>query len=286
MMVGLAPRWNGSYGYRTLYLLTGQQTTNTATVTHVGARHYSPSLRRWLQRDPIDLLGANPNLYAYCLNSPTRFVDPHGLIVWFLPGTFSGGDVFSSSFLAAVAYTLHRTGDLCHVFNWGSGPGDWPLQGNWNREALKFAEHVERYYKTQARAGEPLWIVGHSHGGTVALKASQILASKGIPIEGIVCLGMPLTLADKGPSAAPGNTTKAVWLVYEGLDLFFGVAYTFSDRKSGLDKVLAEWESYAGKCYLRVFNLPLTDYGDWSTHSEYLKSSVWRREIGPIFWGK
>jgi len=72
-------RWNGSYGYRTLYLLTGQQTTNTATIMHVGARHYSPSLHRWLQRDPVDLGGGSPNLYAYCMNSPTAAVDPSGL---------------------------------------------------------------------------------------------------------------------------------------------------------------------------------------------------------------
>ena len=72
-------RWNGSYGYRTLYLLTGQQTTNTATIMYVGARHYSPSLRRWLQRDPIDLLGANPNLYAYAQGDPVNSADPSGL---------------------------------------------------------------------------------------------------------------------------------------------------------------------------------------------------------------
>ncbi|MEP0766784.1 MAG: RHS repeat-associated core domain-containing protein, partial [Fimbriimonadia bacterium] len=63
----------------TLYLLTGQQTTNTATVTHVGARHYSPSLRRWLQRDPVDINAGNPNLYCYVLNSPVLLNDPNGL---------------------------------------------------------------------------------------------------------------------------------------------------------------------------------------------------------------
>ncbi|GMV35918.1 MAG: hypothetical protein AMXMBFR61_04260 [Fimbriimonadales bacterium] len=78
-------RWNGSYpdssgtsGYRTLYLLSGQQTTNTATVMHVGARHYSPSLRRWLQRDPIDLLGGHPNMYQHCFGDSVQFVDPLG----------------------------------------------------------------------------------------------------------------------------------------------------------------------------------------------------------------
>jgi RHS repeat-associated protein len=71
-------RWNGSYGYRTLYLLSGQQTTNTATLMHVGARHYSPSLRRWLQRDPSGLVGGTPNPYVFCVNDPVGLVDVDG----------------------------------------------------------------------------------------------------------------------------------------------------------------------------------------------------------------
>ncbi|GMV35914.1 MAG: hypothetical protein AMXMBFR61_04220 [Fimbriimonadales bacterium] len=80
------PGFSESGGRRTLYLLTGQQSTNTATVPefpgtgmHVGARYYSPSLRRWLQRDPIDLLAGDPNLYVYCANYPVGLVDRTGL---------------------------------------------------------------------------------------------------------------------------------------------------------------------------------------------------------------
>lgn len=71
-------RWNGSYAYRTLYFLTGQQSTNTATLMHVGARHYSPSLRRWLQRDLVGLTSGEPNLYQYGGGNPVYAVDPDG----------------------------------------------------------------------------------------------------------------------------------------------------------------------------------------------------------------
>jgi len=82
-------RWNGSYGYRTLYLLSGQQSTNTATVMHVGARHYAPCLRRWLQRDRASFLGGDPNCYKYCSNDPVSSADPSGLcrvIIYKQPG--------------------------------------------------------------------------------------------------------------------------------------------------------------------------------------------------------
>jgi RHS repeat-associated protein len=62
-------RWNGSYGYRTL------PGTN---VIHVGARHYCPPLRRWLQRDPVDLAGGDPNLYRYCTSNPISGRDASG----------------------------------------------------------------------------------------------------------------------------------------------------------------------------------------------------------------
>lgn len=67
--ISLRFRWNGCYGYRTL------PGTN---VLHVGARHYSPQLRRWLQRDPAGLAGTSPNLYQYCRNRATAAVDPGG----------------------------------------------------------------------------------------------------------------------------------------------------------------------------------------------------------------
>jgi RHS repeat-associated protein len=42
------------------------------------ARHYSPSLGRFMQADPIGTQGG-ANLYAYVLNDPMSFVDPMGL---------------------------------------------------------------------------------------------------------------------------------------------------------------------------------------------------------------
>ena len=62
-------RWNGSYGYRTL------PGTN---VIHVGARHYSPEPRRFLQRDPGGLTAGDPNLYQFGGNQPVTRYDIGG----------------------------------------------------------------------------------------------------------------------------------------------------------------------------------------------------------------
>ncbi|GBC94068.1 tRNA nuclease WapA [bacterium HR15] len=62
--------WNGAYGYE-YNLATG--------LYHVGAREYDPRTARWLQRDPIDATGGDPNLYRYAGNDPVNGVDPSGL---------------------------------------------------------------------------------------------------------------------------------------------------------------------------------------------------------------
>ncbi|MCC7313878.1 MAG: RHS repeat-associated core domain-containing protein [Planctomycetes bacterium] len=42
-------------------------------------RTYSPTLGRWLQRDPIEYAGGSLNLYEYALSGPVLSVDPFGL---------------------------------------------------------------------------------------------------------------------------------------------------------------------------------------------------------------
>jgi len=49
-------RWNAAYGY---------EWTPAIGLYHVGARAYDPRTARWLQRDPIDAVGGDPNLYPY-----------------------------------------------------------------------------------------------------------------------------------------------------------------------------------------------------------------------------
>ena len=62
-------RYEGREGYY-LDLDTGDY--------YVRARTYSPVLARWLSIDPAD---SDPNPYSYCVNDPTRFSDPSGLMV-------------------------------------------------------------------------------------------------------------------------------------------------------------------------------------------------------------
>lgn len=66
---------------------------------HTGARHYSPTLGRFLQPDPS---GAEENLYSYAGNSPVSKADPSGLFKAMFEGS-GGGSAFMRAVNAATS---------------------------------------------------------------------------------------------------------------------------------------------------------------------------------------
>ena len=48
---------------------------------YYGCRYFGPSAGRWISRDPIEELGEQ-NLYDFCANNPTHYVDRDGRAIW------------------------------------------------------------------------------------------------------------------------------------------------------------------------------------------------------------
>jgi RHS repeat-associated protein len=63
------------YGYVGAW---GYQSNDGFPYQHVGARYYAPSTGRFVQRDPIGIVGGT-NAYVYVASLPTALVDPKGL---------------------------------------------------------------------------------------------------------------------------------------------------------------------------------------------------------------
>jgi RHS repeat-associated protein len=66
--------YDGAYGYQAHDF----PEADPIPYLHVGARYYDPASGRFLQRDPIGIVG-ELNVYGYVLNQPTAGVDPLGL---------------------------------------------------------------------------------------------------------------------------------------------------------------------------------------------------------------
>jgi RHS repeat-associated protein len=73
--------WNtlGGSAHDWRYLHQGGRFDFTTGLYHFRNRDLSPTLGRWIQRDPIEYNGGDTNLYRYVGNGPTSAVDPSGL---------------------------------------------------------------------------------------------------------------------------------------------------------------------------------------------------------------
>ena len=65
---------NHRYGYAGKH---GYQSHADTPFLHVGARYYDPDTGRFLQRDPIGIMGG-VNVYEYCSSNPVASIDPSG----------------------------------------------------------------------------------------------------------------------------------------------------------------------------------------------------------------
>jgi RHS repeat-associated protein len=86
---GTADRFGyvGAFGYQSHSIAESTNPDTAFPFLHIGERYYDPSSGRFLQRDPIGILGGR-NVYAYVGNSPTDSIDPEGL--WTIGGGVNG----------------------------------------------------------------------------------------------------------------------------------------------------------------------------------------------------
>ncbi len=77
-LVGTRYRYAGEWGYEEgLLTLDGAMGTAPIVLLHLGERWYQPNLGRFVQRDPIGLMGG-ANCYLYAGANPLALIDPSG----------------------------------------------------------------------------------------------------------------------------------------------------------------------------------------------------------------
>jgi RHS repeat-associated protein len=137
---------------------TGRENDDTG-LYYLRARYYLPSLHRFISEDRAAHAGGNP--YTYVGNSPLNAVDPFGLftIVMFGGAASSGPRGASASSggnagLTNLMGALKRGGERIESLNSGQV-----------QDAIRLATHAQA-------AGEPVYIVGHSLGGSAGIDAA------------------------------------------------------------------------------------------------------------------
>ncbi len=170
----------GAYNGR--FMFSSKEWEPTVGLYYYGYRFYSPTLGRWLSRDPLGEF-ADPlhNLYRFVGNNPLNAVDPDGRLVIFVHGTWSSGtEAFPNDFRQHVLAYFHDQNSMS--YEWSGDNCDKQRRSAGTGLATQIMRYRRQY------PNEPIRIVAHSHGGNVALVASQ---TQGVTIDTLVTLGTP-----------------------------------------------------------------------------------------------
>ncbi len=173
---------------------------------YLRARYYSPSLGRFgsvdthwnqgnmvygdrdykegeLKQPEISSIQQSANLYVYGINNPVIYIDKSGQAVWLIHGTWSNSSTWKQDVRDNIG----------NFFQEECFTGDW--EGENNKEsrsegAQKIANEIIEYHNNHP--DEPIRLVGHSHGGNVAIMVVNILAENAIEVDTLITIATPV----------------------------------------------------------------------------------------------
>jgi len=206
-------------------------------------RYYDPRTGRYLTPDPIGLWGGI-NQFNYVSGNPLNWIDPWGLVVIFIHGTFSSpNEAFPQDFRSHV---MNYYGDDESIdLQWSGGNSDCDRRDAAEKLSMKL-RNINKY-----RPNEPITIVAHSHGGNVALLASQM----GGEMDNLVTLGTPIM-----SKYQPNSSNIGTW----------NNVYSTNDKVQTLPLG-------AGRTHSSATNIGLSGYG----HSDLHTAGAWDAAFPP-----
>jgi RHS repeat-associated protein len=166
---------------------TGKEYEDDLNLYYFNARWYDPQLGRFLSEDPAGIVPGDffsSNEYIYCRNNPVGFVDPDGRLSVYVHGTFSSANAWKNNRMDFINSMNTIAGDSnFHVFSWSGRNTDIARK----IAGSDLASFINGYKFAES---EKLNIFSHSHGGNVAILASQFDLQK--PIDNLVLFGTPI----------------------------------------------------------------------------------------------
>ena len=155
-------------GYR--YGFNGKEDDRESGYQDYGMRQYNTRLCRFFSVDPLTAKYPELTPYQFASNTPIQAIDLDGLEAFFVHGTWSNQETFS-----ALKNENHRT--IKEIFGNKTVGDDFSWSGkNLDKSRKQAAKDLVREIKRQVKDGEPITIVGHSHGGNNAIMVANLIA--------------------------------------------------------------------------------------------------------------
>lgn len=147
-----------------------------------GFRIYNPRIGKFLSVDPLTIKYPMLTPFQFASNTPIQAIDLDGLEAFYVHGTWSEPKTFSHLSITTID---HITGNTQGAeFKWSGY--------NTDRARKKAARDLANHIMKNRDPNQPLTLVGHSHGGNVAIMAANILKKRGVKVDNIITINTPV----------------------------------------------------------------------------------------------
>ena len=150
-----------------------------------GARWYNKVLGRFISPDPL-IVGEKKyawlSSYQFASNTPIQAKDIDGLEAFFVHGTWSNPSTWSKETITEVKTAVGNKTDV--LFQWSG----YNIHAARYEAAIKLVNEIYR----KRNPDEPLTLIGHSHGGNVAIIAANMLSKMGVKVDKLITINTPV----------------------------------------------------------------------------------------------
>ncbi len=180
-----------------------------------GMRIYDPRVGRFLSVDPIAREYPWFSPFHFAGNMPIAAIDLDGLEPFWIVGTTQKPNVTPETqktaeyILNNIATTAHdpNIANIDFGFDWSENTGLGNDLLNNASDRSKAAEALANYVKTWHIKGQPITLIGYSHGGNVVAQAAPLIFEKlGVEVN-IITLNTPASNWSETKTNPTGNPT-------------------------------------------------------------------------------
>ncbi|WP_422361270.1 hypothetical protein [Reichenbachiella sp.] len=164
-------------------------------------RNHQPDLGRFFNVDPMADAFYYNSPYAFSENKVTTHIELEGLEAFFIHGTSASSSMWTDDLVRFVRTVLTSNTNSDVKFSWdnsyrGIRNRNWLFNDSEDRAVA--GRHLAAHVMKNRIDGEGVTLIGHSHGGNVAIQAAKLLwENHGVKVD-IVNFNTP-AYNDKGP---------------------------------------------------------------------------------------
>ena len=173
-----------------------------------GARWYDPAIARFTGVGPIADEFAWVSPYNYAENTPTNAIDLHGLQAFYVHGTNQNNVAVTDELRQTLNYLVENVATLDHKIKKVNTGFDWSAQAhltNDSQDRATAAQNLADYVVANHVKGEPITLIGYSHGGNVSAQAASLISEALGDIEvNMITMATPASNQISGPLSRDG----------------------------------------------------------------------------------